>query len=161
MTNPLSSPVCSVVIKPQSQASSQNYLSPDLMFFLLCKITRPKPVSPLPSCPSLPSVLLSWLSRWVNLSNTFETKCGTRDGLPGTREFLDTRWTFCVNLVPLGFYLILQRISQKTPFPYSKSFTWYLSDYPGVNEHALFFIIIIFVVVVIVNMLLKLRNWSS
>lgn len=55
------------------------------------------------------------LGRWVDEhSECYWNKMVGTDDFPGIRELLDTIWKACVNLVLLGYYLILQGVCDIT-----------------------------------------------
>lgn len=106
---PYSSPSCLVSIKSWRQASNQKLLCPCHVISPLWNITGLKPMWPHPSYPSSLSVFSSCCSRRCMLFKNKKEKVGTA-GLPGIRKLLDMMWKSCVDLLLLGFCLILQEI---------------------------------------------------
>lgn len=140
-------PSCFVTIKSWSQASNQNLLCLDRMFFPLWNITGWKSMWPHPSCPSPLFVLPSLCSsRWIDLLNAVggkKKRLGTV-GLLGIRELLEMIWKSCVDLCSLGCVWFFKRfmIFQRVICPYIKLLTQCMSNHTGVAARVFFFIII-------------------
>lgn len=106
-------PSCFVTIKSWSQASNQNLLCLDRMFFPLWNITGWKSMWPHPSCPSPLFVLPSLCSsRWIDLLNAVGGK-KKKAGHSWPSRDQRTPWNdmkiLCRSLL-LGLCLILQEV---------------------------------------------------